>query len=125
MEECLQSSWIQAFHKAPNKLKVDGVVNPITQKYAIKPYMFLIDCHYYIPQKSFDDWNAFFPLTQWWIGGMNYIDHPIDTELWGGEAHLRVMNGKDGLMKVHYKPRANKAYSHDLNNVEIGESMSL
>lgn len=56
---------------------------------------------------------------------MNYVDHPIEADLWGGEAKLTIMNGKDGLMKVQYKPRANKAYSHDLNNVETSESTSL
>lgn len=87
--------------------------------------MFLIDCHYYFPQSSIDQWNAAFPSTEWYIGGMNYIDHPMKATVWKGEAELTVKNTPSGVMAVSYKPRANKEYTHPLRNVCLTKATCL
>lgn len=90
-----------------------------------KPYLFLVDCHYYFPQASIDNWNKDFPSSDWYIAGMNYIDHPMKATIWKGEAELTVRNTTKGTMEVCYKPRANKEYCHPLRNVSLTKATCL
>lgn len=92
---------------------------------SFKPYILMIDCHYYFPQSSIDTWNEHHPESEWFIAGMNYVDHPMTATIWRGEAHLTVENGNRGTMEVRYKPRANKEYTHPLRNLILADATCL
>lgn len=92
---------------------------------AFKPYILMIDCHYYFPQASIDTWIERHPRSEWFVAGMNYIDHPMTATIWRGEANLTVENGDEGVMEVRYKPRANKEYRHPLRNFILADATCL
>lgn len=83
------------------------------------------DCHYYFSQADIDHMIASCWKPTFYIGGMNFFELPIDTTVFRAEAKLRVFDHPSGTMHVKYEPRANKAYTHPLNNVKIESGITL
>lgn len=87
--------------------------------------IFMIDCHYYFQQSDIQYIRKWQPHAEYFIGGMNFIEHPIHTTVWREEAELICSNGQDGTMDVSYTPRANKSYSHKMCNVVFESGLML